>query len=265
MRARLARREAESSLLRIVMLGDFAVYRGAARIAESGWQGRKVKNLLAVLLQHCPRMLSTDELLELFWPDAALDKGKHSLYMTIYRRASRFGAGGGAGSPSATSASMRRATASMATRRTAWTWTISRRGPRRGGGPVARATAARRWPVWWRRRASTAATICRTRRTKPGLKGPVRRCGAPTRRCSPTSRRCISKDGHAEMAETYARKLVTSDPTREESYRLLMRIVAQRGLRDEVQRVYRACCRMLETDVGVAPMPETVALYQSLL
>jgi LuxR family maltose regulon positive regulatory protein len=60
-------------------------------------------------------------------------------------------------------------------------------------------------------------------------------------------------------------RILEKDSCHEESYRLLMRCYARLNLWERALRQYRLCERILRQDYGMAPSPETQALYESLL
>ncbi|WP_027161579.1 BTAD domain-containing putative transcriptional regulator [Mesorhizobium sp. WSM1293] len=62
-----------------------------------------------------------------------------------------------------------------------------------------------------------------------------------------------------------ADRILTMEPTREESYRLKMELLLACGQRDRAIRTYEACRSMLKKEFGVEAGPETRALWQSLL
>jgi len=63
-----------------------------------------------------------------------------------------------------------------------------------------------------------------------------------------------------EDALRYARRLLELAPWREGTHRQVMRLLAEQGHRGAALAQYRACCRALEEELGVAPTPETEAL-----
>ncbi len=71
--------------------------------------------------------------------------------------------------------------------------------------------------------------------------------------------------GQHEKAITYARRLLALDPLREESYRQLMLLYARADQRSSALRQYRECVRVLDQELGVAPLDETTTLYQAIL
>jgi DNA-binding SARP family transcriptional activator len=60
-------------------------------------------------------------------------------------------------------------------------------------------------------------------------------------------------------------RILQKDRCHEESYRLLMRCYVNLGLRGRALRQYRLCERILRREYGMAPSPQTEALYGSLL
>jgi len=70
--------------------------------------------------------------------------------------------------------------------------------------------------------------------------------------------------GDYPLAITYARRLLTLDPWREEVHRELMRLLALGGERSAALAQYRECCRLLESELGLEPLEETDALYAKL-
>ncbi len=62
-----------------------------------------------------------------------------------------------------------------------------------------------------------------------------------------------------------AERLLTLDPWREETHRILMELLALTGQRSAALAQYEHCCRMLRGELGVEPLPETTALYERIV
>jgi LuxR family maltose regulon positive regulatory protein len=58
--------------------------------------------------------------------------------------------------------------------------------------------------------------------------------------------------------------VVRQEPFREAGYQRLMQAHAMLGNRAEVRRVYERCRMRLREEVGLDPLPELEALYQTL-
>jgi predicted ATPase len=61
-----------------------------------------------------------------------------------------------------------------------------------------------------------------------------------------------------------ARRWLALDPLREEAHRTLMSLLAWSGDRSQALRQYRECVRILDEELGVAPLPETTDLYHAI-
>ncbi|MBK8934236.1 MAG: AAA family ATPase [Chloroflexi bacterium] len=67
-----------------------------------------------------------------------------------------------------------------------------------------------------------------------------------------------------ETAVTHARRWCQMDPLREEAHRALMRLLAENGRSAAALVQYRECVRILDDELGVAPLPETTNLYYAI-
>jgi DNA-binding SARP family transcriptional activator len=71
-------------------------------------------------------------------------------------------------------------------------------------------------------------------------------------------------EGRWQDAIADARRWLALDPLHEPAHRQLMRLYAWSGQRGAALRQYRACVRVLDQELGVAPLEETSALYQAI-
>ncbi|HEX9268319.1 MAG TPA: BTAD domain-containing putative transcriptional regulator [Candidatus Limnocylindria bacterium] len=72
--------------------------------------------------------------------------------------------------------------------------------------------------------------------------------------------RLAQQDADPERAIAAAKRWVAIDPLHEPAHRALMRLYARAGDRSAALRQYRECARQLDRELGVSPLPETVAL-----
>jgi len=70
--------------------------------------------------------------------------------------------------------------------------------------------------------------------------------------------------GRRERAEDTLRSILQLEPWREETYRTLMRLLAELGRRSEAIRLYRECATLLRKELDVSPSAETKALFESI-
>lgn len=66
-------------------------------------------------------------------------------------------------------------------------------------------------------------------------------------------------------ARAAAETLLARDPLREEAHAVLLQVHGRVGSRSQVIRQYRRVSELLERELGVEPLPETVAAYQAAL
>jgi len=71
--------------------------------------------------------------------------------------------------------------------------------------------------------------------------------------------------GEWPAAVAGARRVLELEPWRESAHRQVMLLLALQGERDGALRQYEACRRFLQTELGVAPAPETEALYRRIV
>lgn len=70
--------------------------------------------------------------------------------------------------------------------------------------------------------------------------------------------------GELSAAIGHARRLVGLDPLNEPAHRSLMQLYAWTGNRSAAIRQYRECERLLDRELGVAPLQETRALHEAI-
>ena len=70
--------------------------------------------------------------------------------------------------------------------------------------------------------------------------------------------------GAYEESLTYGKAILQRDPLREEIHREMMRLYMANGQRALAVRQYETCREILETELGLDPMPETLSLYEQI-
>jgi DNA-binding SARP family transcriptional activator len=63
----------------------------------------------------------------------------------------------------------------------------------------------------------------------------------------------------------YGRKILASDPLREQVHRYMMRLYLRNGEQSQAVQQYHTCRRVLRSELGIEPMAETQALYAELV
>jgi len=73
-----------------------------------------------------------------------------------------------------------------------------------------------------------------------------------------------SERGASKRAIEYARRWLALDSLHEPAHRALMLLYARDGQRAAALRQYHECVRQLDSELGVAPLPETTELYRAI-
>ena len=71
-------------------------------------------------------------------------------------------------------------------------------------------------------------------------------------------------EGQYEAALAHTHRWLQLDPLHEEAHRQLMQLYAWLGQRSAALQQYRDCVRILEEELGVAPLAQTTQLYQAI-
>ncbi|MFP4441298.1 MAG: BTAD domain-containing putative transcriptional regulator [Chloroflexaceae bacterium] len=70
--------------------------------------------------------------------------------------------------------------------------------------------------------------------------------------------------GDDAQARDFLARQLDLEPWREEAHRALMRLLARTGERSAALAQYATCHRVLETELGIAPSPETTQVYAQI-
>lgn len=76
--------------------------------------------------------------------------------------------------------------------------------------------------------------------------------------------RSLAASGATERALAASRRWLELDPLHEPAHRVLMELLARAGEPAAAIRQYRDCVRILDRELGVAPLPETTELYEAI-
>jgi DNA-binding SARP family transcriptional activator len=68
-----------------------------------------------------------------------------------------------------------------------------------------------------------------------------------------------------EQASRWGTAIIEENQCDEVAYQQLMRIYALAGRRNAALQLYQRCQQVLLQELGVQPMPETVALHQAII
>jgi DNA-binding SARP family transcriptional activator len=250
--------------LRIRTLGTFALWRGDQEVRDRDWRSSKARQLFQLLLTERGRTLPRDRILDTLWPEMVPDAAANNLRVTLNRLSKALEPDRPEGAPpsyviqqgdsysfninsdyqlDAEEFSAAVAEGQRAERRGQRQAAIAayRRAVTLYGGPYLPDNIYEDWTVVERERLTML------------FNDAALRLGT-----------LLLDEGQAHEAIGLAWRVIENDQAHEEAYRLLMRAHASLGERSTALRLYTRCAQMLRQELGVDPLPETTALYNSL-
>ncbi len=247
------------SKIRIRLLGGFEVWAGDRQIGS--FESQKVRALLAYLACHRQRMFSRDHLSGLLWPEREPEAARHALRQAVYNLRSKLGDDG--------DALVRTGQGEIGLAPDADVWLdleAFEEALRAGGGGEQADPHHLSAAVQLYRGELLAGFFVKecpefedwlvaeqTRLREAAVEG--------LRRLIENYRR----RGEYRFGVHYARRLVSIEPLSEEAHRELLRLFALAGQRNRALAHYEELVNLLREELGVDPLPETKALYESVL
>ncbi len=247
------------SKIRVRLLGGFEVWSGDHQVG--GFESQKVRALLSYLVCHRRRAFSRDHLAGLLWPERDPESARHALRQAVYNLRSKLAEGGSALvvsnhleiglDPEADlwlDVEEFETALSLGTERKAIdphhlsTAVQLYRGELLAGFFVKDGPEFEEWMVGEQVRLREAAVEV-------------------LRKLIESYRR----RGEYRFGVHYARRLVSIEPLSEEAHRELMRLCALAGQRSRALAQYEKLLNLLQDELGVEPLEETRALYESIL
>jgi DNA-binding SARP family transcriptional activator len=250
--------------LRVRTLGAFGVWRGDIEVRDRDWRSSKARQLFQLLLTDRGRTLPRDRVLEALWPEMEGDAAANNLRVTLNRLSKAIEPDRPEGAPPAyiiqqgetfgfNVASEHQIDAVDFAEAVAEGQRAARRGQRAAaiaafrtamslyGGPYLPDNMYEDWSVVERERLAML------------FNDAAIRLGT-----------LLLDEGLAHDTIGLAWRVLENDRAHEEAYRLLMRAHASLGERSTALRLYTRCVSMLQEELGVEPMAETTALYNTL-
>lgn len=250
--------------LRVRTLGVFSVWRGDSEVRDRDWRSIKARQLLQLLLIERGRLIPRDRVLDSLWPELDSDAAANNLRVTLSRLYKALEPERPDGAPSyyiqqhgdsygfnvasnyaidAAEFSDAVAAGQQAEQQRAHEQAVSayRLAISLYNGPFLPDSLYEDWSVIERERLGLLFNLAALRLSE-----------------------LLLNDGHVHEAMGLAWRVLEYDEAHEESYRLLMRAHAQIGERSTALRLYQRCVKVLNEELGVDPLPETVALYEAL-
>ena len=250
--------------LQVRTLGAFTVWRGDVEVRDRDWRSIKARQLLQLLLVERGRMLSRDQIMELLWPELESEAAANNLRVTLSRLIKALEPERPDGVP---------------------TYYIVQQGETYGfnvesdhrydayefGVAVEQGRTALS-------RGETDEAIRHFRQAINAYAGPFlpdclyedwslverERLGLLFAEAALQLGRLLLDQQQAHEAIGCAWRVLEYDQAQEEAYQLLMRAYSSLGERTTALRLYTRCVSALDQELGVDPLPETIALYEHI-
>lgn len=250
--------------LRVRTMGSFHVWRGEEEVRDRDWRSIKARQLLQLLLVEYGRMLSRERIMDMLWPGLDTEAAANNLRVTLSRLTKALEPERPEGAPAyyilqqgdtygfniesehqldsaAFAAAVARGQVAEHANQAQQAMEAYREAITLYGGIFLPDSLYEDWSVVERERLALLFN-------KAAL-----RLGA-----------LLLAEGMAHEAIGLAWRVVEYDLAQEEAYQLLMRAHMHLGERSTALRLYSRCTAALRSELGVEPLPETVALYESL-
>ena len=247
------------SKIRVRLLGGVEVWAGDQQVGS--FESQKVRALLAYLACHRRRSFSPDHLAGLLWPEREPEAARHALHQAVSDLRSRLGDGG--------SSLIRTHPLEIGfdPNRDCWLDVEAFEEALHAGNGSEAADP---------HHLSTAVQLYRGEllagffaKDCPGFEDWLVAEQTRLREAAVDGlRRLIEsyrRRGEYRFGVHYARRLVAIEPLSQEAHRELMRLFALSGQRNRALAHYEELLNLLREELGVEPLPETRALYESIL
>ena len=254
-----------ASRLRIQTLGPFEVWRDGQRLTPAAWSGRKTCQLFKTLLTHRQRAVASDEIIEWLWPNLEPESARNSLWVAVSH--------------------LRRLLEPELLPRGASSFVLSE-------PPGYRFDAAGRCEIdvdtfldrghagqELQQRGEWLAAIDAYLAAQGLYHGdylaqdPYEDWALPARErlreafveMEKALATCLLTLGRYREALTHTRQVLDHNPCDEDGWRLTMEAHYRAGEQDQALRAFEHCRVMLSQELGIDPLPETLALHQRIL
>jgi len=247
--------------LRVQMFGTFRVWRGAQEIQAREWQREKARQLFQLLLTQRGHWVQREQICAALWPDADLDAAERQFKVTLNALNAALEPNR---PPRVAPFFIRRQGLAYSFAPSYGVWIDVDEFELR-----AAAAAASDDPDFARRNAQIAVQLYRGDYLAEALYDPWtieerERLLARYLDVAVRYAERLSAEGDQAEAIQICEQVLRRDRCYEEAYQCLMRAHARAGSRSQALRSYARCLHALQDELGMAPLPETTALYERL-
>ncbi|MGE5674969.1 MAG: BTAD domain-containing putative transcriptional regulator [Mycobacterium leprae] len=250
--------------LRLRTLGEFQVWRGNQEVARKEWQREKARQLLQVLITYRRRLLQKEQIIDLLWPEADAETAGRDFKVALNALVTALEPNRSARSGSFY---ILRSGSAYGLDPAAGFWLDADEFERLATRGLALAEAGQE--------AEAADALQRATDLYRGdflqdlpyedwcLEERERLQVLYLRAAQWLGSQAAAK-GEYEACIRICEQILARDPCWEEAFRLLMMSHYRLGNRAMALRTYDKCVQNLEAELGIAPMPATIQLYQRI-
>ncbi|NTV64531.1 MAG: transcriptional regulator, partial [Oscillochloris sp.] len=247
--------------LRVQMLGTFRVWRGAHEIQSREWQREKARQLFQLLLTYRGHWIQREQICAWLWPDADLDAAERQFKVTLNALNAALEPNR---PPRVQPFFIRRQGLAYSFAPSYGVWIDVDEFELRVAG-----AAAREDPDFARRNAQIAVQLYRGDYLAESLYDlwtieERERLNARYLSTAVSYAQRLSDDGEQVQAIQLCEQVLRHDRVYEEAYQILMCAHSRTGSRSQAIRSYTRCAQILRSDLGIEPLPETIALYEKI-
>ncbi len=247
--------------LRVQMFGTFRVWRGAHEIQAREWQREKARHLFQLLLTYRGHWIQREQICAWLWPEADLDAAERQFKVTLNALNAALEPNR---PPRVQPFFIRRQGLAYSFAPSYGVWIDVDEFELRVAG-----AATRDNPDFARRNAQIAVQLYRGDYLAESLYDlwtieERERLIARYLTTAVAYAQRLCDDGEHAQAVQLCEQVLRHDHVYEEAYQILMRAHARAGSRSQALRSYTRCVQILRADMGIEPLPETLALYERL-
>lgn len=247
--------------LRVQMLGTFRVWRGPQEIHAREWQREKARQLFQLLLTYRGQWIQREQICAWLWPEADLEAAERQFKVTLNALNTALEP---TRPPRVAPFFIRRQGLAYSFAPSYGVWIDVDEFELR-----AAAGATGDDPEFARRNAQIAVQLYRGDYLAESLYDSWtieerERLLARYLAVTVSYAQRLSDEGDQAEAVQLCEQVLRRDRCYEEAYQTLMRAHARAGSRSQALRSYSRCVQALRDELGMEPLPETVALYERL-
>lgn len=250
--------------LRVRSLGGFAIWRGDHEVKDRDWRSSKARQLFQILITERGKTLPREYILETLWPEMDSEAASNNLRVTINRMSKAIEPDRPDGAPSSY----------IVQQADTYSFNVASDYGLDASAFVAAVTEGREADGLGQRQAAVAAY-----RRAIGLYGGTYLPDTMYEDWAAVERErlmllfnktavrlgtLLLEEGLAHEAIGLGWRVLENDQAQEEAYRLLMHAHASLGERSTALRLYNRCITVLQQELGLEPLHETVALFNAI-